>query len=112
MPFVASAASSGESGSLSLLILAVPLALFGYLIFAQRRRAKQQAKAQDLLQLGDAVMTRAGMFGVVTSLDGPTVNLRIAPGVEVTFDRRAVVPTSSPTPGETEGPAAPDTGQG
>ncbi|MGB5951642.1 MAG: preprotein translocase subunit YajC [Ornithinimicrobium sp.] len=96
MPFIASAASGGESGSLSLLIIAIPLALLGYLMIAQRRRAKRQEKAQAALELGDAVMTRAGMFGVITSLDGPTVALRVAPGVEIRFDRRAVVPASIP----------------
>lgn len=99
MPFVVSAASGGESGSLSLLIIAIPLALLGYLMITQRRRAKRQAKAQEELELGDTVMTRAGMFGVVTSLDGPTIALRVAPSVEIRFDRRAVVPAEVPTDG-------------
>ncbi|CAN5564811.1 hypothetical protein BH23ACT6_BH23ACT6_11440 [soil metagenome] len=105
MPFIASAASGGESGSFSLIILALPLALLAYLIFAQRRRAKREARVQEQLSVGDAVMTRAGMFGVITALDGPTVMLRVAPEVDIRCDRRAVIPATIPT-----SPSADDTG--
>lgn len=96
MPAFSSAASGGESGSLSLLILVLPLALLAYLIFAQRRRARREAKVQQELQVGDAVMSRAGMFGVIASLEGPVVRVEVAPGVVLTFDRRAVIPGTVP----------------
>ncbi|MGB3829164.1 MAG: preprotein translocase subunit YajC [Ornithinimicrobium sp.] len=96
MPAITTAASGGESGSLSVLILALPLALLAYLIFAQRRRGRRERKAQQELQIGDAVMTRAGMFGTIADLHGPVVRVEVAPGVVVTFDRRAVIPGAAP----------------
>lgn len=92
MPAITTAASGGQTGSFSVLILALPIALLAYLIFSQRRRARREAKTQQELQVGDAVMTRAGMFGSIVALDGPVVHVEVAPGVVVTFDRRAVIP--------------------
>lgn len=96
MPAIPTAASGAENGSFSVLILALPLALLAYLIFSQRRRARREAKAQQGLQVGDPVMTRAGMFGSVSALEGPLVHVEIAPGVVVVFDRRAVIPGAAP----------------
>ncbi|MGB3764663.1 MAG: preprotein translocase subunit YajC [Ornithinimicrobium sp.] len=98
MPVITTAASGSGNGSFSVLILALPLALLAYLIFSQRRRARREAKAQQGLQVGDPVMTRAGMFGSVRVLEGPLVHVEIAPGVVVVFDRRAVIPGAAPTP--------------
>ncbi len=96
MPAFFSAASGGEGGQFSLLILLLPLVLLAYLIFSQRRRAKREATAQQGLQIGDAVATRAGILGVVEGLDGPSVRVLVAPGVVLTFDRRAVIPGAAP----------------
>jgi preprotein translocase subunit YajC len=116
MHVYASAASGAGSGSLSLLILALPLLLLVYLIFTQRRRASREAKVQQGLSVGDEVMTRAGMFGTITSLDGPLVGVQVAPGVVLTFDRRAVIPATPPSsagPGDDPDPdrGTPDTGR-
>jgi preprotein translocase subunit YajC len=103
MHVYASAASGGGSGSLSLLILALPLLLLVYLIFTQRRRARREAKVQQELAVGDEVMTRAGMFGTIASLDGPVVGVQVAPGVVLTFDRRAVIPAALPSTDDIRG---------
>ncbi|MGB7447549.1 MAG: preprotein translocase subunit YajC [Ornithinimicrobium sp.] len=110
MHVYASAASGGGSGSLSLLILALPLLLLVYLIFTQRRRARREAKVQQELAVGDEVMTRAGMFGSIVSLDGPVVGVQVAPGVVLTFDRRAVIPASLPSSTGTGNDPDPDPG--
>lgn len=99
MPAYFSAASGGQGGQFSLLILVLPLALLAYLMFAQRRRAKREASAQQGLRIGDSVATRAGIFGTVEGLDGPSVRVLVAPGVVLTFDRRAVIPAPVPTSG-------------
>ncbi len=96
MPAITTAASGGQTGSFSVLILALPLALLAYLIFSQRRRARREAKVQQELRAGDPVMTRAGMFGTIAALDGPVVRVEVAPGVVVTFDRRALIPGAVP----------------
>lgn len=88
---VLSSASSATPGGTSLLIFLLPLLLLGYLIFSQRRRQKQMTQMQASLQVGDAVMTTAGMHGTVVSLEEQTARLQIAEGVVVVFDRRAVI---------------------
>lgn len=103
MPAFFSAASGGEGGQFSLLILFIPLALLAYLMFSQRRRAKREATAQQGLQIGDAVATRAGILGAVEGLDGPRVRVLVAPGVVLTFDRRAVIPAPGPMAGNSDG---------
>lgn len=100
MPAFFSAASGGEGGQFSLLIVLLPLVLLAYLVFSQRRRAKREATAQQGLQVGDPVVTRAGIFGAVEGLDGPSVRVLVAPGVVLTFDRRAVIP-AAPAPDTT-----------
>ena len=113
MPAFFSAASGGEGGQFSLLILFIPLALLAYLMFSQRRRAKREAAAQQGLHIGDAVATRAGILGSVEGLDGPRVQVLVAPGVVLTFDRRAVIPTvaAGDSP-ERKGPGSDDAGDG
>ena len=92
---LATGAAAGTGGStLSLLLLGLPILLLLYLVFSQRRRAKALGQAQQALQVGQEVMTTAGLHGVVERLEDETVHLRIAEGVVVRHDRRAIVPLS------------------
>ncbi len=74
------------------LIFAVAmLALFWYMIM---RPAKQrQDKHNELvksLENGDKVITAGGIYGTVVRVLDKTVQLKIADGVVLTMDRRAV----------------------
>lgn len=111
MTLATGAAASG-GGGMSLLLLALPILLLLYIMFSQRRRAKQLGDAQQALQVGQEVMTTAGLHGVISALEGDIIHLRIAEGVVVRHDRRAVVPLTmrpagpgtSTTPADGEGP--------
>ena len=67
--------------------LVLLLVLFGLLFYGQARRRRQLA--QDMVRLsqlgfGDEVMTTSGLYGtIVARNDDGTVQLAIAPGVEV-----------------------------
>lgn len=104
-PLAAAAGTSGSGGG-SLLLLLLPLLLLGYLIWSQRRRQRKVTQVQQSLQVGDEVMTSAGLYGRITELDPQIVHLEIAPRVVARFDRRAVVAPQAPadppqpTPGE------------
>ena len=67
-----------------LILLAV---LFGLLMFGQRRRRQQVAEQMvrvSQIGFGSEVMTTSGLYGtVVAKNDDGTVQLAIAPGVEV-----------------------------
>lgn len=79
------------SGFGNLLLLALPLLLLGYLFWSQRRRSRELATLQDSLQVGNEVLTTAGLYARIISLDGEVAVLEIAPGVQCRFDRRAVL---------------------
>ncbi len=96
MSSLAAAAGTSGSGGGSLLLLLLPLLLLGYLFFSQRRRQRKVTQVQASLQVGDEVMTSAGLYGKITELDPQTVHLQIAPGVAVRFDRRAILAPHSP----------------
>lgn len=95
-PLAAAAGTSGGGGS-SLLLLLLPLLLLGYLFWSQRRRQRKVAQVQQSLQVGDEVMTSAGLYGRITELEPQTVHLEIATGVVARFDRRAVIGPQAPT---------------
>lgn len=72
-----------------LLILALLVPMFLNI----RRQKKEMAKTtalQDSLNIGDHVMTTAGLHATVAGLGDDTVDLEIAPGVTTTWSRMVV----------------------
>jgi preprotein translocase subunit YajC len=88
------AATTTKSGSsfLPLLIIIVLFGLF-YVTIIRPQRNKQRAAAQTQGQVmpGQRVRTTAGIYGTVVSGDDRDVVVEIAPGVEVTMLRRAIM---------------------
>ena len=70
------------------------VALFGGFYFLAIRPQKARIKAvqdtQRALSAGQQVMTTAGLYGVVTSVDADDVHLEVSPGVVLRFARGAV----------------------
>lgn len=94
--FLAQSNSTTSSGG-SLLSLLAPLVLMGgvfyfLLIRPQRTRARQQQSILQSLEVGDEVMTAAGMFGTIIEIDEESdiVTIEIAPGTNVRMLRRAI----------------------
>lgn len=104
----ASGQNSGSSSGMILLFL--PLVLLAVMFWFSRRRQKQFQQAQQEIAVGDDVSTTSGLFGRLVALDDEVATLAVAPGVELRFDRRAVVPrrlTQSATDdGGADAPAA------
>ena len=76
---------------MQLIILAVLLALaWGFVILPQQRRVKEHRAFVASLEVGDEVITTAGVHGTVTEVAEDRVRLRIAPGVEITIARLAI----------------------
>ena len=76
------------------------LVLFGLmwllLIRPQRRRQAEHAAMLDRLQVGDEVLTAAGLYGRVRAIADDEVTIEIAPGTNARFDRRAVAAIIEP----------------
>jgi preprotein translocase subunit YajC len=74
-----------------LIILVALFALMWLLLIRpQRRRQAEQAQLQNVLEVGDEILTAGGIHGIVRGVDDEIVQLEIAPGTTVRLDRRAV----------------------
>ncbi len=91
--YLASAPAKSTGSSLyTFVILAVLVGLFYVLIMRpQRNRQRKVMQAQSHVMPGQRVRTTAGMYGTVVSGDDRDVVIEIAPGVQVTMLRRAVM---------------------
>lgn len=90
--YALAAASSGQSSSQGMLLLLLPIVLLAVMFWVSRRRQKQMQQAQRQIEVGDEVTTTSGLFGRLISLDDQVAVLEVADGVQLRFDRRAIVP--------------------
>jgi preprotein translocase subunit YajC len=72
------------------------LVFVGFYLLAirpQQRRFRALQQVQTSLVPGRRVMTTAGLYGTVTSVEDDVVGLEVAPGVELRWARAAVART-------------------
>jgi len=74
------------------LILIVPLLVVMYflMIRPQQQRVRAQQEAIRSVEVGDEVVTAAGLIGTIVALDDEVVHLLVADGVEVRVARMAI----------------------
>jgi preprotein translocase subunit YajC len=101
--------SSGGGGFSLLILLALPVVLY-LMMRSQRRKAAQQQTVQQGAEIGDEIMTTAGMFGTIVDADEEqgTVEVEIAPGTRVTMIRGAIARILTEDEDETEDDDADD----
>lgn len=91
---------SSKKSSTSYVPLIFLVAIFAvvYFLFLRPRqqRMRQQQSATRELAVGDEVMSAGGIFGRVVALDADEVEVEVAPGVVMTFIRRAISPRQAP----------------
>jgi preprotein translocase subunit YajC len=94
LALLAQANDQAQANPLSSLILILPFFLIMYflVIRPQSQRRKAQMRLQSELEVGDEVVTTAGIYGTITEIDDEygIVTLEVAPGMEVRFSRAAV----------------------
>jgi preprotein translocase subunit YajC len=95
--FLLAQSSTGDQPAGSLVSLLLPLALMGgvfylFIIRPQRTQRQRQQRLLSALEVGDEVLTIAGMYGTITDIDDDTdtVTVELAPGTRVRMLRRAV----------------------
>ena len=83
--------SPAGNGLIAFLPLAIIMVIFYVLLIlpAQRRQKKTQSMLNEL-KTGDKVVTNGGLYGTIVSLDGDSLQLRIADQVKVKVARSAV----------------------
>ena len=80
----ASQAAPQGDGMMSNVMMLGIFALFWFMIFRpQQKRAKEHKGFLSTLKVGSKVVTNAGMFGKIKSMDDNEVKLEIAPKVTI-----------------------------
>ncbi|HMC40770.1 MAG TPA: preprotein translocase subunit YajC [Acidimicrobiales bacterium] len=89
--------SSGSYVPLLIIIGVFAVVYFGFLRPRQQRLRQQQTAAREL-GIGDEVVSAGGIYGRVVALDANEVEVEVAPGVVLTFLRRAISPRTQGGP--------------
>jgi preprotein translocase subunit YajC len=90
-PVLGAAAAKKSTGSPVFLILIVVM-VGVYLLWLRPQRKRQQAQMRERQQaeVGDDVVTAAGIYGKVVAIDGDRVSVEVAPGTTIDIARRAM----------------------
>lgn len=69
--------------------------VYFFMIRPQQKKQKEIQNFRNALAVGQDVITIGGVHGTIKSIDDvkQTVVLRVATGVEITFEKSAIVPT-------------------
>jgi preprotein translocase subunit YajC len=73
------------------ILLPLLAAMVWLMIIPQRKQAKAQRELLAALEVGDPVMTTAGIYGIVTELDDDVMYLEVAEGIELKMSRASVI---------------------
>jgi preprotein translocase subunit YajC len=101
--------SSSSKNSSSFVPILILVAVFGvawfFLIRPRSQRLRQQQAAVRQLGVGDEVISAGGIYGKVVAIDADAVEVEVAPGVVMTFTRRAINPRQASGPAGGGAPA-------
>ncbi len=78
----------GFEGLVYLVVLVI--AFYLLIIRPQMQRTKQMRELMASLQIGDRVVTVGGLHGAIVEMVDSTVTLRVADGVELTYEKGSV----------------------
>jgi len=100
-------AAGGRGGyELFLLMGAMFVVLYFFMIRPQQKRQKDAVKFRDSLKKGDIVVTIGGLHGKVLELEGDTVILEVDRGVRMKFEKAAISQETSKKYAQTASPVA------
>lgn len=91
-------------------IILIGVVMYFLLIRPQRRRQREAMGLLKQLSEGDEVITNGGIYGFINAIDGDTIWLDIADGVEIRIHRSSVSRKVDPAKEPAGGPLLEDTG--
>ena len=96
------AAAGGQQSMMPTIIMMVVLfaIIYFFMIRPQQKKQKEVQNFRNSLTVGQDVITIGGIHGTIKSLTDTTVVLKVATGVEVTFEKSAIVPAGTPAGGQ------------
>ena len=81
------AAPAGSGWSSLLMIGALFVVMYFFMIRPQQKRQKELNKFRNSIQKGDKVLTSGGIYGIVKNVEDMLVTLEIAPNVNIKIDK-------------------------
>ena len=78
------------------------VAFYFIIIRPQKREQKERQQTLDKVKKGDRVVTVGGVHGEIVELSDKTVTIRVAPKVELKFNRSAITTVVSGGKGKEE----------
>jgi preprotein translocase subunit YajC len=84
------AATAKKSSGSSVIFIVILVALAGFLFLTTRKRKAASQQLQVGLKVGSNIMTTAGLFAKVVSVEDDGVILEVAPGVHSKYARQAI----------------------
>lgn len=66
------------------------LIMYFMLIRPQQKRAKEQRQLLEAIDVGDDVVTTAGIYGRIAELDGGTLFLKVSDNVEIKITKESI----------------------
>ncbi len=88
-------AQGGGGLSGMLMIVAMIVIFYFFMIRPQNKKQKEIKKAREAMTKGDRVITAGGIHGKIRGVSELTLDLEIAPGVNITVDKASVFPAGS-----------------
>jgi preprotein translocase subunit YajC len=73
-----------------LVLLLLFFVMYTVMIRPQQRRAREHQALIAAVEVGDEVMTTAGIFGTVTAVEGDVIGVEISPGVVMRVARAGI----------------------
>jgi preprotein translocase subunit YajC len=89
-------------------ILLLVVLMYFLLIRPQQRRMRQQQAMLSAVEEGDEILTSSGLYGFITAMEGDTVWVEIAEGVEVRVAKGALARRVTPHDATADRPATTD----
>lgn len=90
--------AGGSSWSFWIMIIALFVIMYFFMIRPQNKKQKEIQNFRNALKVGQEIITIGGIHGVIKNIDETdnTVQVEIATGVKITFDKSAIMPKGTP----------------
>lgn len=92
--FLLEAQSQGGGLSGMIMIVAMIVIFYFFMIRPQNKKQKEIKKAREAMQTGDKVVTAGGIHGKIKEVSADTLVIEIAPGVSIRVDKASVYPAA------------------
>ena len=99
MNFIPLAAAQSQGGGIQMIVMLVGLfaIVYFFMIRPQNKKQKEIQKFRNALEVGQDVITIGGIHGTIKRIeDNDTITLSVSTGVEIKFDRSAIMPKGQP----------------